>query len=98
MNKCWSIIRHVVVWILFSDFSSIRITSFGDRIQFRFIRVSFLHLFGARRREGYQRKFSFLSVSSFFLFFFFPFFLCVTRHTFKYFRQYFSLTLHLYGL
>lgn len=35
------------------------------------------------------------------LFFFsssFHFFLCVTRHTFKYFRQYFSLTLHLYGL
>lgn len=81
INKCWSIIRHVVVWILFSDFSIIRITSFGDRIQFRFIRVSFLHLFGARRREGYQRKFSFLSVFSFF----FPssfhfFYVCYSTH------------------
>lgn len=49
--------------------------------------------------EGYQRKFSFLS--PFFSFFFLLLsilFVRVARHTFKYFRQYFSLTLHLYGL
>lgn len=49
--------------------------------------------------EWYQRKFSFLSPFFFFSFLLLSiFFLCVARHTFKYFRQYFLLTLHLYGL
>ena len=98
INKCWSITRHVVVWILLSHFSIIRITSFGDRIQFRFIRVVSYIFLVQGDASGIKGNFPSFLFSLFSFLLLSIFFVCVTRHTFKYFRQYFSLTLHPCGL
>ena len=60
--------------------------------------VSYIFLVQGDAR-GIKGNFPSFLFSLFFFFSSFHFFcVCVARHTFKYFRQYFSLTLHLYGL